>query len=583
MKRKSIKVVLWCLCLILILPSTTLASGAYQGNDSIIKLAAMLPISGELASKGEIRKLAIEKGVEDANQRFKMNGKDMQFQLAVEDSQSDPVVVLRKAQKLWEKGYNIFIVGSSNEVQSLQSWAEQCGAIVISYSSTSPALSVADDGIFRMVPNDIEQAKALASLLEYEGVNGIIPVYRNDIYGRQLTKLVAEEFTQMHGVVGEAIAYDSQQANWADVSSRITKEIHKLGIERERVAILLIAFDEAADLLQHSEALSDVRWFGSDTVTLSPVILNKEDTAKQANKVKLKGVTFGLPDSPELQAIQLELAKSTNGIVLPDAMFAYDIPGMLASIIGQMDSPFNIGNLKNSMIEGSGIYAGITGWTILNNTGDRKYYHYDIWEVQMGKEGYMWDKTAKFVRNPGAPGYIQPLQSSESIDNDQTTSYLFGYEGQAIDLKRTLTRAEFTYMLMNSLHPDASIDKSLKPTFVDKELIDVRARTAVAKAQQEGIVTGYGKNEFKPNQVITWYEAIGMIVKALDWQVPVNGENEVKLDFVAPTWAKPYLKTALERGLIQMTEQFSHVISGSIELGDVSHIMLEIMKRSGNE
>src|SRR5690625_4327125 len=178
-----------------------------QKKANVIKLGALLSISGELGSKGEIRKLAIERGVEDTNKNWQEEGLDLQFALTVEDSQSDPEVALDKAKQLWEEGHEIFIVGSSAEVEKLQPWATEHGAIVISYSSTSPALGIEGDGIYRMVPDDTQQAKALASLLEYEGIYGIVPVFRNDIYGSELTKLLTEEFVSLHGTVTDPVTY----------------------------------------------------------------------------------------------------------------------------------------------------------------------------------------------------------------------------------------------------------------------------------------------------------------------------------------------------------------------------------------
>lgn len=580
MRSKLSMIIMLGLCSILFLSGSSLAHDAAPAKTSTVKIAALLPISGELASKGEVRQYAIEKGVEDANRRWNENGAGLQFELIIEDSESNPDTAVEKAQHLFEKGVQIFIAGSSNELERLQRWAEISGAIIISYSSTSPELSVEGDGVFRMVPSDLEQAKALASLLEYEGMYGIVPVYRNDIYGRELAKLVAEEFEQLYGVVSDAVKYEPNHTNWGEVTAAIAEQADLLGIEREHIAVVLIAFDEAADILQHSESLADLRWFGADTVTLSPVILEQEDTAELAGKMQLSGVTFGLPDSAELHALQSKLENHTGDALLPDAMFAYDIPGMLASIIEQLEQPLNGEELQQQMIEGSGSYAGITGWTQLNEYGDRKYYHYDIWAVQKTGEDYNWGKTAKYVRNPGTSGYIQPYRIDLAGSENLQLSWLLGYGDQAYDLERTLTRAEFTYMLMGAIEDQGvSMDEPNVPAFLDAEHIDSRAQTAVAAAQKRGIVTGYGNETFQPNREITWFEAVAMVTNAMGWLVD-DGEQEMNEFDAFPAWVKPYLSAAVQRNFIQITDDFAKNITDSFRFEDASYLILKIINGS---
>src|SRR5690606_8975360 len=125
---------------------------------------------------------------------------------------------------------------------------------------------------------------------------------------------------------------------------------------KDRIAVVLVAFDEIAGMLEQSDledGMDGIRWFGTDTVTLSPVILEEQEIAQKASQVNLTGVTFGIPDAPLFNTIQSELETATEGTFLPDALFAYDIPGMLASVINQLKDPFDREELMNHMIKGS--------------------------------------------------------------------------------------------------------------------------------------------------------------------------------------------------------------------------------------
>jgi branched-chain amino acid transport system substrate-binding protein len=54
--------------------------------------------------------------------------------------------------------------------------------------------------------------------------------------------------------------------------------------------------------------------------------------------------------------------------------------------------PDNDKSIKIAMDTLTDTYYGISGWTILNDQGDRKYWDYDIWKVT-GEDGtYRWEK-----------------------------------------------------------------------------------------------------------------------------------------------------------------------------------------------
>src|SRR5690606_8839815 len=164
-----------------------------------------------------------------------------------------------------------------------------------------------------------EQAKALADLLVYEGIYGVVPVYRNDIYGSELTKLFTEEFESYYGLVTEPITYQPKETDWEHVSKKMADAVDSLEMEKDRIAVVLVAFDEIADMLRASDpedGMDGIRWFGTDTVTLSPVILEEQEIAQKASQVNLTGVTFGIPDAPLFNTIQSELETATEGTFL---------------------------------------------------------------------------------------------------------------------------------------------------------------------------------------------------------------------------------------------------------------------------
>ncbi|MFS0725514.1 ABC transporter substrate-binding protein [Paenibacillus sp. 1P07SE] len=569
------------LCVLLLLPATTVvAKEANEPGSEAIPLAALLPLSGELASKGHVRKYAIEQGVADANKRWEEERAGLRFELTVVDSQSDPAVALQKAEQLAEEGVRVFIAGSSAEVEALQPWAAGQDVVIVSYSSTSPSLGIADDGIFRMVADDTHQAQALAELLAHEGVYGIVPVYRNDTYGRELTDLITQEFEGLFGMTAAPVVYEPDTTDWDGVIAAIEEQVAALPLGAEQVAVVLISFDEAAELLNRSEGLPEVRWFGSDAVTLSPILTSDAQAAAHAARVQLTGVTFGVPDSPLTRAVKSRLTEAAEGELLPDALFAYDIPGMLASVLSELDDPLDAQELRERLVEGSARYAGATGWTSLDERGDRKYYHYDIWTLQEQVGDYQWLHTAQYVRTPGSPGYIAPVETAGGsiLDRGQAGALLFGYPDSPFQADRALSRAEFTYLLMHTLGMAVTQPGDQRIGFSDAGDLDPRATAAVASALQAGIIAGYGDGTFKPNQSITWLEAITMTVKAKTW-TPSGQSESLSDEHAIPVWAMPYVESALEKQLIAKEPQLADVLVSPVTQSEAV-LMMIILRRS---
>lgn len=583
MKKRIVTVLLILLLSQLLAPIGFAAESASAAEEPItIRAAALLPLSGALASKGENHQAAIALSVADVNRQWRERGVPMQLDLTVRDSGSNPETALESARKLYDEGIRIFVAGSSAEVELLKPWADENGSVIVSYNSTSPALAAAGDSVFRMVPDDSNQAKALAELLVKENIHGIVPVYRNDVYGQQLFKHLQEEFALYYGLTADAVVYEPDEDDWDKVAGDIAAQLQQLEILDENKAVVILSFDEAVPLLAKSEQLGEIRWFGGDTVALSPAILADAAAADRAAAGRLTAVTFGMPELPLAESIRLAVSEQTQEAFIPDALFAYDALGLLANAIEQLDDPLDAGELRDKLVDLSGSYEGATGWTLLDENGDRKYYHYDVWQVQPAQPSaqtpYEWELIMKYTRNPGAPGYLVPV-ASEPLEHADVQSYLFGYPDSPQDLERYVSRAEFTYMLVNAL---GWVDgrQPLPATFADAENIDERATSAVQIAVQEGIVSGYTNGTFQPDSVITLAESLVMMSRALDdlgYPLPADASSSAEIE--APAWAKAHIVHVLEQ------EGFAPDVtldygSTPLTLGDASLLIINLMKRS---
>ncbi|MFC5404297.1 S-layer homology domain-containing protein, partial [Cohnella soli] len=110
-----------------------------------------------------------------------------------------------------------------------------------------------------------------------------------------------------------------------------------------------------------------------------------------------------------------------------------------------------------------------------------------------------------------------------------------GYPDGTFNPNRTVTRAEFAVMLMNTLKPQAD---GAELTFTDKGKIATWAQKSVAQAVQAGILTGYKDSTFRPDAEITRSEMAVMIAKALGLSVEAATATGFTDDKDIPYWAK---------------------------------------------
>ncbi|WP_407870632.1 cadherin-like beta sandwich domain-containing protein [Paenibacillus sp. P36] len=110
-----------------------------------------------------------------------------------------------------------------------------------------------------------------------------------------------------------------------------------------------------------------------------------------------------------------------------------------------------------------------------------------------------------------------------------------GYPDGTFKPNKTVTRAEFAVMLMNTLKPQGN---GAELTFTDKGKIGTWAQKSVAQAVQAGIITGYEDSTFRSDAEISRSEMAVMIAKALGQSVEAATATGFADDKDIPDWAK---------------------------------------------
>ena len=176
-----------------------------------VKIGLLSPVTGPIAQYAP--------GFEDAgkvaiNELNKTHAGDYVFELIIGDSGCDGTAAATAAQTLIDSGVSA-IAGAACSGATLGAIAvaAPAGVPMISYASTSPAVTNADDNghLFRVVPSDAQQAVALVAVTSAAGAKNPAVLYMTNDYGSGLGDNFAANWS---GDVCTQVGYDPAEGSY---------------------------------------------------------------------------------------------------------------------------------------------------------------------------------------------------------------------------------------------------------------------------------------------------------------------------------------------------------------------------------
>ena len=359
------------------------------GLSGDVNVVYLCPLTGALSTYGENNKAAAELAAKEVNEWLAARGAEWKFKLIVEDTATDPATCLSKL-KAWHGKGVLFFIGpmSSSEVKEIKEYADANKLLVISPSSTSPALSIAGDFIFRYCPDDTIQGPGIARLMWDAGVKHVIPTWRGDAWGDGLHDATKDAYVKLGGTWHDdlGVRYDPALTDFPAQAASLKDAVEKLladGVPKEEIGILAISFEEICPYMEDASEypiLSEVKWFGSDGTCLLPTLVKHEVAGPFAAKVKFTNTIFAPGVSPKFQHVT-EYCKRTLGRE-PDsyAYNSYDIVWTLAIAFDIVDA-YDTEKVRAVLPKVVENYFGASGWFQLNENGDRAFADYNLWTV----------------------------------------------------------------------------------------------------------------------------------------------------------------------------------------------------------
>jgi len=397
----KLSMILFCVALIL---------GSCKDEDEpndqpVFKIGAVIPLTGSAASTGVSTQAAIELAIADINNYLTDIGSGKSISVKIEDSETDTLVALQKVTELFGEGI-MTMVGpySSASVAAVKDYADQNGAIIISPSSVAISLAISDDNIFRMVPADFSQGEAMAALLEDDHISYIVPVVRDDLWGNELVETIIKHFLDNSGGMSSNVAlYPANTSDFTeyilDLESRVQFALAQY--DTAEIGIYMASFGEGTDILNsalENPTLKHLKWYGSSAYAQNESILLDTSAAAYASSHGLLCPIFGYD-----LAAKAKWEPLVNRIIdkigrKPEiyALCAYDALWLITATYLSTGYPVDYKDFKTIFGRQANNYFGATGWTTINDAGDREFATYDFFKVATENEEYVWTIAARY-------------------------------------------------------------------------------------------------------------------------------------------------------------------------------------------
>lgn len=320
---------------------------------------------------------------QDMNDYAALLGYDVTFDVLNDDAQSQAAIHLEKVQSFKAMDVNLVIGGRwSSQASAALSYVTENNMLLWSPSSTDPKLRIADDNLYRMCPDDTYQGPGIAAMLWEWGIKAIIVIQRGDSWADGIYNIMEPDYEARGGVVAERIRYATDTTEYSSylASAEVTAKglVEQYGVEH--VAVELICFGEDGSVLvtqvEDYPTLWSLMWFGSDGTAISNLFV---DNAPSQSDHLIIPSTYAAPGESEVfENLYWRYLDTTGRSFSYYDACGYDIAMVLLESVleAQSTDPKELLPLQHSITYKR---FGASGWTLLNEAGDRAQYTYDIW------------------------------------------------------------------------------------------------------------------------------------------------------------------------------------------------------------
>ncbi len=384
-------------------PETTEAPAMIEETTGLtgeVKIGLILPLTGDLATHGIENLEGSKYGVVEFNKHLEEIEAPWHLKMVSEDSATSPVIALEKLTALNAKGIGI-VVGpeTSSNIRNIKGYSDSNNMLLVSCCSSAPALAIPNDSVFRLVPDDSNQGTAIAKLIQHEGIEVIVPVWRGDTWGDGLSEASTVSFVERGGQIDEGIRYNPESPEFSASTSLLAEKVRGYVDEygTDKVAVLFLGFAEILQFTQSAsehDILDDVRWFGPGANTKEHRLIDDPIGLDFSTSVQFTTVQFAASKNPIYDKVQAHLTETLGTEPNTFVHSSYDAVWIIGLAMLETQST-DVSTIKAIFPEIAENYSGAIGSTKLNEAGDLAQADYEVWGIRGGE----WVLLGKYTQS----------------------------------------------------------------------------------------------------------------------------------------------------------------------------------------
>lgn len=401
--------------------TTTVQAAGGLCNGQTVTIGALNDLSGALSSQGAGDLAAEQLAIQDVNAYTAAAGCKLTFALNANDYKLDTPTALTQLQAMQAAGIQI-VIGplNSGTAAGILSFANSNHIVLLSPSSTSPALAIPDDYLFRTAPNDAAQGQADARILLDRGATAVIIINRDDTYGNGLANATKTFLLKDNPsvVIKGPYKYDTATTDFSSLITQIGSDWTTLSgqVGASKVAIFVVSFQELGTLLlqvqKSNPALlsTPLPWFGTDGDAQNTVLSNST-TGPVVSQVKLPSTLFNVVNNSRTNDFFARIKGTPAYAAIASNVF-YSLEGyndVWLAALAIMSAGANSGTaIHNVLPSVAANFFGLTGWEGLQASGDRIPGSYQIWKVVKSGAAYSWVLAGTWDYSTDSVTWISP-------------------------------------------------------------------------------------------------------------------------------------------------------------------------------
>lgn len=327
-----------------------------------VRVGVLLPLTGEAAAYGEKGRKAVELAVDQVNAEGGINGR--RVEVVFEDSAADPKTGATAMQKLVHSDGCVAVVGDVVSAVTLVAApiAERNQVVLLSPTSSAPAITNAGEYVYRIWPSDLAEGRAVAELAARRGYKRVAVLHMNNEYGVAISNIFRETFERAGGAVVSAQGYapDATDFRTALATAKAAKP--------DAVYVAGYFADSATVVRQAREIGLSVQFLGTTAVE-DPKFLELAGEAAEGFIYPLATGFDASSEEPTAKAFVTAYRQRFGSDPAWVEAHCYDAFMLLCRAMKGVSGDLTGASLKKA-IDSLGEYPGVTGVIKFDENGD---------------------------------------------------------------------------------------------------------------------------------------------------------------------------------------------------------------------